>query len=292
VTFEPGLPDDRVNVSDEHPVREALVLVAGLVGVATALFVAIALAIDLLVPLVPARFEARVFGGSWVDALVLKEEDAPPDPRTPVVARLLDRIAAHGPLSPYRYRVALLDDATPNAMAFPGGLIIVTTGLIDGVASENELAFVLGHELGHFHNRDHLRGLGRGLAIALVTSGLGLSGAAGAAQLASLSGALAERGFGREQELDADRFSLELVYAEYGHTAGATGFFEHSPAAARRGDERIADWFSTHPLDDDRIEALDAIARERGWPSAGTPVPLPPPTPDAGGTMGTEASSS
>ena len=274
MSFDPALPDDRVNVSKGHAVREAVVLVAGIAGVAAALFVAIALAIDLLAPLVPARVEAALFDGDWVEALVLQVEDGEPDPRASDVARLLDRMAGHWPDNPYRYRVALLDDATPNAMALPGGLIVVTTGLLDGVTSENELAFVLGHELGHFRNRDHLRGLGRNLAIALVTSALGLSGAAAAAQLVSLSGALADRGFGRDEELDADRFGLELVYSEYGHVGSVSDFFAQTPDPASGAEERIADWFSTHPLDDDRIEALDGIARERGWPSAGDAVPF------------------
>ena len=60
--------------------------------------------------------------------------------------------------------------------------MIVTAGLLEKVESENELAFIIGHELGHFRNRDHIRGLGRGLAIGiLITAVSGNDG--GGAQL-------------------------------------------------------------------------------------------------------------
>ena len=51
----------------------------------------------------------------------------------------------------------------PNAAIISGGHIIVTTALLDEAESENELAFVLAHELGHHIARDPLKGLGRSL---------------------------------------------------------------------------------------------------------------------------------
>ena len=62
---------------------------------------------------------------------------------------------------------------------------MVSTGLLEQTASENELAFVVGHEIGHFRNRDHLRGLGRGVAFGLVLAALSTSGAGTAADPAS-----------------------------------------------------------------------------------------------------------
>jgi Zn-dependent protease with chaperone function len=274
VSFDPSLPDDEVNVSATHPLREALVLVAGIAGVGLALFIAIALAVDVLVPRIPPSFEVRVFSGSWIaDALGPETGDAA-DPRAERVARLLDRIVRHWPENPYALRVAVHEESTPNALAFPGGFIVVTSGLLDEVASENELAFVLAHELGHFRNRDHLRGLGRGLAFALVMSAFGLGGSGGAAQLAALSGQLAARGFDRDQEAAADRFGLALVQEEYGHVAGAPDFFERLPDPSGTAGREIAHYLATHPLNEDRIDALRALAIERGWSPEGTVVPL------------------
>jgi predicted Zn-dependent protease len=216
----------------------------------------------------------RVFSGSWISGALAPETEEVADPRAEGVAQLLERIARYWPENPYTLRVAIYEESTPNALAFPGGFIVVTTGLLDQVESENELAFVLAHELGHFHNRDHLRGIGRGVVFALALSAMGFSGTDAAAQLAALSGQLAARGFDRDQEGDADRFGLALVQQEYGHVAGALDFFERLPDPGSFVEKQIVHYLATHPLDDDRIEALRAQALARSWSQVGTVVPL------------------
>ncbi len=274
MNFDPSLPDDEVNVSGTHPLREALVLVAGIAGVGLALFAAIAMAVEALVPLIPPSFEVRIFSGSWVVDAFGPDTEATADPRAERVALLLDRLVRHWPENPYALHVAVHEEGTPNALAFPGGFILVTSGLLDQVESENELAFVLAHELGHFRNRDHLRGIGRGLAFALAMAAIGLGGNGGAAQLAAVSGQLGERGFDRDQEGDADRFGLALVQREYGHVAGAWEFFERLPNPDGSVEKEIVHYLATHPLNEERIQALHALALERGWSREGTVVLL------------------
>ncbi|HIA01310.1 MAG TPA: hypothetical protein EYN66_05285 [Myxococcales bacterium] len=53
-----------------------------------------------------------------------------------------------------------MDDDDVNAFAAPGGRIYLTRGLLRKVKNENELAFIVGHELGHFKHKDQLRALG------------------------------------------------------------------------------------------------------------------------------------
>ena len=148
----------------------------------------------------------------------------------------------------------------------------VTRGLIDGVESENELAFVLAHELGHFHNRDHLRGLGRSAAISLVIGTI-TSGGSGGFGFGVAD--LALRAFGREQESDADQFGLELVHAEYEHVAEAWRFFERIETRYGRGNA-LVNYLETHPLPGDRVEELRQYAKARGWPVEGATTPWQP----------------
>jgi len=273
VNFDPSLPDDEVNVSGSHPLREAAVLLAGIAGAGFALFVFIALAVEIVVPWIPPSFEVRIFSGSRL-AGSLAPGGGEADRRAQRVAELVDRLARHWPENPYSFHVVVLEEKTPNALAAPGGLIVVSSGLLDQVESENELAFVLGHEIGHFRNRDHLRGIGRGAAFALVMGALGLGGGGGAANLASLSGQLAARGFDRGQERAADRFGLELVQQEYGHVAGAWEFFDRLPDPESAAGKELVQYLATHPLNEDRIQALRALALERGWSETGTVVTL------------------
>ena len=270
--FDPSLPQDGINVTPTHPLREALLLVLGVVIVAAAIAATLAVAVDFAAPRIPATLEVRLFSG-WFDGEEVGDE--PTSAREQGLATLLERMVRHWPDNPYAFRLVIWEEPEANAVALPGGLIAVTTGLLDNVTSENELAFVLGHELGHFRNRDHLRGLGRGLAFSLVLIAVGFSGSGSAVQLAALAGQFTERSFDRDQESEADRFGLGLVVAEYGHTAGATDLFEHLPDPADPNAERLSSYLSTHPIHADRIDDLHAIARAAGWSLRGERRPLP-----------------
>jgi len=264
MNFDPSLPDEGINVSRSHPLREALLLVLGVIGVTVAVVASIGFAVDWVAPLIPPDAEVYLFADSFDPAAEQAEPDAA---RVEALRGILDRVSAHWPDSVYPFRIQIWDEAQPNALALPGGTIAVTTGLLDTVTSENELAFVLGHELGHFHNRDHLRGLGRGVGMTLVMFAVGIGGGGGAAQLAGIAGQLTQRGFDRDQESAADAFGLGLVAAEYGHTAGARDLFEH----LRQSDDgsALSGYLSTHPLHQDRIDRLEAVARAAGWPLTG-----------------------
>jgi Zn-dependent protease with chaperone function len=272
VKFDPSLPKDGINVSRAHPLREALLLVAGIVGVTAALAVVVAVAVDFAVPHIPIELEVRLFS-NWFDRG--HEDDEAASPRERLLERLLDRMVSHWPDNPYVYEIAIWDESEANAVALPGGVIAVTRGLLESVESENELAFVLGHELGHFHNRDHLRGLGRGAAFSLLLVVVGLGGGGSAVQLASLAGQLAQREADRDREIEADHFGLALLAAEYGHVSGAEIFFGHLPEPDGPIEGALASYFSTHPVNADRIQALRTTAREEGWDLRGALLALP-----------------
>jgi predicted Zn-dependent protease len=196
------------------------------------------------------------------------------DPRAAPAQELVERLARHWPENPYSFRVGVIDDEQPNAFAVPGGWIGVTTGLLAQLESENELALVLGHEIGHFRNRDHLRGLGRGIALAVVLGALGLADSGATSSLATFAAGVADRAFDRDQESDADLFGLALVYSEYGHVAGALGFFERLPEPESAVERHLTHYLATHPMNEDRIDALVSAAQSAGWPFAGDLVPL------------------
>lgn len=266
--FEPRAPREGINVSREHPLREAGVLVAGLAGVLVLIGIAVTLGMDLAVGLIPPELESRAFG-----AFAAGESRVEDDTAKGVAAaqRVLDALARHWPDAPYAFRLHLLAEDSPNAAALPGGRVLVTRGLLEAVESENELAFVLGHELGHFHGRHHLRRLGRqavyGLALAAL---LGRSG--GARPLGSIAAELTSRGFDRGQEREADAFGLRLVGAEYGHAAGSTAFFERLDPPGGPALEGVVAYFSTHPGGRERIAEIERLAAAEGLSTTGAPT--------------------
>ena len=271
MNFEPRLPRDDVNVTPRHPLREGVVLVAGVILVVGLLLGIATLLVDTLVPYLPPSWEARIFPN--FEAMRHSPTNDVERAQLAELESLLPRLLEHWPDHPEGIRVGLLESSQPNALAFPGGLILVTTGLMDEVESENELAFVLGHELGHYRDRDHVRSLGRGLALALILTAMGQSGTV--AELVALSGQLTTRSFSREQESKADAFGLMLVEAEFGHVEGATDFFEKLPEPDTALERSLASYLATHPLSDDRVEHMESLADENGWAQEGETTPIP-----------------
>jgi Zn-dependent protease with chaperone function len=268
VRFIAKRPREGINVSDVHPLAEAGTLVVGL----TAIFVGIALLLVFLIEVVlyfvPAEAEVKLFD-DWIPEDVVTVD--PANEQRQRTQTLVDQLASHWADVPYDFRVEIDDSDTANAMALPGGLIVVTQGLLDEVESENELAFVLGHELGHFRNRDHLRALGRGIVFSLFFAAITGNDVAG---LGIKATDLTLRGFSRDQETKADEFGLAVVQAEYGHVNQASRLFERWDAKDRSLSGFIA-YLSTHPQPGDRAKRLSDIADRDGWRTDGEVVPLP-----------------
>lgn len=256
-----------INVSDTHPLVEASALVAGLAGIFVVIALLLVFLIEVALYFVSAEDEADLFS-DWlpVDLTTVSHMDD----RLLETQLLVDRLAGHWPGAPYKFRVEIDDSEQANAMALPGGLIIVTEGLLDQVESENELAFVLGHELGHFKNRDHLRALGRGVVLSVffaVVTGSDVAGIGIKAADVTL------RGFSRQQETRADEFGLAIVQSEYGHVNEAWRLFERWKVVDNSFIDLVT-YLSTHPETGDRIDDMRAHAEREGWRTDGEITPL------------------
>ena len=266
--YVPRKPREGINVSDVHPLVEAGTLIAGLAAIFLGIALLLIFLVEVLLYFVPAEKEAELFSDWLPEDLVTI---SPLDDRLYETQRLVDRLAMHWPDAPYEFRVEVDDSQAVNAMALPGGLIIVTQGLLDQVESENELAFVLGHELGHFRNRDHLRALGRGIVLSLffaVVTGNDVSGIG--INVADIT----LRGFSRKQESAADEYGLTIVYAEYGHVEEAWRLFERWDESAGTV-QSVAQYLSTHPQPGDRVAELQSLAANNGWSDNGEVSSLP-----------------
>jgi predicted Zn-dependent protease len=250
---------DRTWTSFLKNVFSVFVILAGL-------YVLLGLAADVAARTLPERWEAEVFGRS-PQKTDISEADAPE--QFARAQQLFDRLVEGADLRPLPYHLFLIDTADPNAVALPGGGIGVTRGLLERVESDIGLATVLAHELGHHQNRHNLRLLGRALlSRILIAVVFGESGSA----VAEVPLALAESGYSRRQEIEADEFALHLVHDRFGHTRGSLEFFE----LIRDDDTGLTGWgafLSTHPLTDDRIERLRELQRGLEEPISGPPPP-------------------
>lgn len=266
--FYPREARDDINVSKEHPLVEAGTLFVGIGLIFALLMILLFVLVDVVLYLVPEEKEIAMFSSWLPEDLVTVAYD---DPRLEKLEQIVFRLSRHWPETKYDFNVEINDSTQLNAMAFPGGLIVVTSGLLDKVESENELAFIIGHEMGHFKNRDHIRALGRGVTLGILFSAI--SSNESSVTLGASIADLTLRGFSRRQESAADDFGLGIVHQEYGHVAEAWRFFERFEG----GDEGLVDlvtYLSTHPSPKNRIEELIENAGRNGWSIQGDVVPL------------------
>ncbi|BBO90870.1 M48 family metallopeptidase [Desulfosarcina ovata] len=265
--FTPRHPGTNVNVSPTHPLKEFAVLAGGLLALTVVVYLVLGLAVDLLVPRISMELEKKLAG-----AFMQRFNAAGNESDTSrYLQGLVDRIQQQCTNLPYTITIHVQPSDAINAAALPGGHIIVFSGLLAEMQSENELIFVLAHELGHYAHRDHLRGIGR--ALVLMSASTVLMGANNSiSNMIGQGVTLTELNFSRSQEIRADTFALETLVCHYGNTAGATDFFRKIPKAADPG--RFGHYFASHPENRRRIDHLENLIRQRGYP-IGTPTPLP-----------------
>jgi predicted Zn-dependent protease len=202
------------------------------------------------------------------------EKQAKPSPTQDALNQMLDRLEAKLPSKQRQdrdYQVLYIPQDVVNAAAIPGDRILMFKGLLKIAQSENEIAMVLGHELGHFANRDHLRGIGTALLLQVMMS-VFLGNAEALTSLA-IHGveAITQAQFSQTQELQADEFGVQLLQQHYGHTGGAIDFFDRMS----RKERASLPWLESHPMPKSRVEALNALIQRRNY-TLGEKQPLPP----------------
>ena len=163
---------------------------------------------------------------------------------------------------PFQYRVYPFDSAEPNAMALPGGVILVTRGLLQTLGSEAELVAVLAHEMGHIEQGHCLDAVKFQLLAEKMGAGiLGTIADFGTRVLMSHS-------FSKTQEDEADEYAYSLLlnsrYDPRGEGrafASLLAYRRRTPesAAEARGLDPIRDYFLSHPP----VEIREAKFRER-----------------------------
>jgi len=162
--------------------------------------------------------------------------------------------------SSYQFGFHLLNDSkTINAFALPGGQIFITYALISKLENEDQLAGVLGHEIGHViarHGSQHMakQELTQGLVGAAQVALSDPNNPNASAAIAQYVGNFINLKYGRNDELQSDKFGVKYMYQCGYKPEEMIGVMEILKAASGGGSQ--SDFMSTHPNPENRIEHI------------------------------------
>ncbi len=179
------------------------------------------------------------------------------------------RVVAAAGLNNRPWDYAVLIDEAPNAFVLPGGHVGVTTGLLDLVDNDDQLAAVIGHEAGHVVAQHAAERYSQTMTSKLL---LGVAGAA-AGSSTDLGRGLSQYGgdasqylfllpFSRKHELEADRLGVDYMQRAGYRPREAVTLWRKMQAQSTGEKSEIT---STHPSDATRIAALQSYISSKGW---------------------------
>ena len=214
---------------------------------------------------------------------VLAEYGVYANPRVQAyVDQVGQRLARQSHRANLPWTFTVLDSPEINAFALPGGYVYVTRGIMAYMESEADLAGVIGHEIGHVTarhgaqraTRQQVAGVG---VLAATVLGAVLEAAGGVSGAGELAGQLSQgvaagyiASYSREQELEADRLGAEyLVRNRYDPQnmvdvikvlKQREQFSADVARAEGRAPQAGADWLSSHPSNEQRLQQIRQTA--------------------------------
>jgi len=197
----------------------------------------------------------KQMGGRIADATVQSHIDS--------VGQKIARVSHRPDLE---YHFTALEHKSVNAIALPGGYVFITKGMLEKLTTEAQLAGILAHEVAHVVARDTMAALSRQRAVdALLIAAATQDTPAAAMRAATLTRLFLDLSYSRDDERQADLAGLDyMVQAGY----NPHGMIETMQMLQDLQEVRPIEFFSTHPLPENRIEYLTQKIKKE-YPTSG-----------------------
>ena len=184
------------------------------------------------------------------------------------INELGDTIASHTSRADLDWHFYVVNSHQINAFALPGGFIYVNRGLIEATNRADELAGVLGHEIGHVIQRHSVKQMqnqqkvGAVATIACTLTNLCESNLGRVA--VNVGGTAVIARYSRGDELEADSEAIENVLKVNIDPEGIPSLFDVLLQQRERNPTIVEGWFSTHPLEESRIDHAQLLIQRSG----------------------------
>ncbi len=253
-----SLPDDSVNISKKHPLLTASKLLISFFLFAVIIYFAINAFMDYLADSMTPQQEVRL-------EQILSSDENISNTNNTYLLNITKKLTACSNL-PYPIHLRIMHKKEINAFAAPGGVIYLTDGILRKIKSENALAFIIGHELGHFKDKDHLRGLG----YKIIIGALSLISGRDYGQILGLTLFISSAKHSQSQEYQADAYGLKVMQCAYGTVNGAYSLFEEM-----KDGKEWRYFTANHPAFEDRLLKMKEISKKKAYNTSKSLIPLP-----------------
>jgi predicted Zn-dependent protease len=140
-----------------------------------------------------------------------------------------------------------------NAVALPGGIIVFTDEMVLLAGSEDEIAAVLAHEIGHIELRHAMKQVMRSSAVAVIAGAVTNDASSFTVAVAGLPALLAQTEYSRECETEADDFAFKLLKQHHISPAAFASLMERL-SKGHADEEKYTSFLSTHPVTTERVK--------------------------------------
>jgi Zn-dependent protease with chaperone function len=202
-----------------------------------------------------------------IDSFIFRPSRAAPQDKAAVAAEFARLLPAAGVPSGTRLEFRDGTIAGPNALALPGGVIVVTDQLID-ILEVREVAAVLAHELGHVHHRHGLRHVLNNSLHAFVVMAVFGDASAMAGVASTVPTVFINTAYSRDFEREADAFAVQLLKSlnlsplDFADALDSLQYSLTCEEGGKRAKTRDFGYLSTHPDAGERMLAAEAAAGE------------------------------
>ncbi len=228
-------------------------------GKATAIFAAVSVAAvavfmtapEWLGPRIPQSWE-RNLGDAMVGDLGNRLCSTPEGDAA--LAKLLGKVDP----ADRKVRAGVANIDMVNAIALPGGQVLLFDGLVQDAETPEELAGVLGHEVGHVRERHVMTALLRQFGLSILLSGANTT-------VGDTMFGLAAMGYSRDAEREADEYSRARMSESRVSPIGAAKFFERLGGDSEGEENAVIGWVSSHPDPTERAKAYREAAEGKSF---------------------------
>lgn len=182
------------------------------------------------------------------------------------VQQIGERLKGISDIEQINYQFKIIDREGPNAFAFPGGFIYLTADLFDHVHSDDELAAIIAHEMGHIIHQHSIKQMQDNRKMRLVELfAVLLTGDQTIGLLGELTTITVLNNYRREYEEEADMTALELLKKSPDYSAvGLLTYFERVGSENLVKPNQDLGIFQTHPAIEERLKKVKQYLKENG----------------------------